>query len=295
MIQITRFDLVDFASPEGIAGEIIRKITDLPIPVPIAELCKMLDIIGIEEVSIEGFEGGLFTDAEKSEGYILVKVGSLAQRRRFTIAHELGHFLCPSHTPPPDGQFNCSSESMQLTFAPKEDRMASMEVEANRFAASILMPLPHFKKDLRVQKEADIDQIVALARRYDTSREATARRYVDAQDEACAVVISQNNRILRLYRGEDFPYIDLQSGDLVPHGSLSAKNALTEGAISYSDEQNGDVWSLDGKKHRIPMIYEQVLQQSDGYRLTLLKLAEDLEEIEEEEDLQKSWTPRFRR
>jgi hypothetical protein len=43
------------------------------------------------------------------------------------------------------------------------------------------------------------------------------------------------------------------------------------------------------------MIYEQVLPQSDGYRLTLLALAEDIDEIEEEEDLVESWTPKFRR
>ena len=43
------------------------------------------------------------------------------------------------------------------------------------------------------------------------------------------------------------------------------------------------------------MIYEQVLSQSDGYRMTLLSLAEDPEDIEEEEDLEESWTPRFRR
>jgi hypothetical protein len=43
------------------------------------------------------------------------------------------------------------------------------------------------------------------------------------------------------------------------------------------------------------MIYEQVLPQSDGYRLTLLALAQDIEEVDEEEDLEESWTPRFRR
>lgn len=295
MIKINRIDLADFASPERIAGEIIHKISDLPIPVPIEELSEMLDIISIEEMTTEGFEGGLLTDSEKSTGYILVNENSPMQRRRFTIGHELGHFLCPLHKPPTKGEFYCTAESMQLTSARKGDQVASMEVEANRFAASILMPLPHFKKDLRLQNGANIDQIIALARRYETSKEATARRYVDVQDEPCIVIVSHNGHILRYYRGEDFPYVDISHGDRVPHGSLTAKSNLTEGVVLYSDEQNGDIWSLAERKHRTPMIYEQVLPQNDGYRLTLLTLAEDLEEIEEEEDLLESWTPRFRR
>ena len=43
------------------------------------------------------------------------------------------------------------------------------------------------------------------------------------------------------------------------------------------------------------MLYEQVLPKNDGYRLTLLTLADDPEELEEEEELEESWTPRFKR
>jgi hypothetical protein len=43
------------------------------------------------------------------------------------------------------------------------------------------------------------------------------------------------------------------------------------------------------------MLYEQVLNQRDGYQLTLLTLAEDPEELEEDDELEESWTPRFRR
>ena len=44
MKKISRFDLADFNSPERIVEEIIRQVSDLPIPVPVDELALMLDI-----------------------------------------------------------------------------------------------------------------------------------------------------------------------------------------------------------------------------------------------------------
>lgn len=296
MKKISRFDLADFTSPEQIVAEIIRKISDLPIPVPVDELALTLDIISIEDMETEGFEGGLLlNDIEKSAGMILVKKASRLQRRRFTIGHELCHFLCPFHQPLSGDQFECTSDDMRLTFARKEDPAARMEVEANRFAARLLMPEPHFRKDLRVRKGADIEHILALAERYVTSKEATARRYVDVQDEPCAIIVSHNGRILRFYRGEDFPYLDVDSGTPVPHGSLTARTDLKQGVPSDSEERDGGIWLSVQRGRRTPMIYEQALSQSDGYRLTLLSLAEDPEDIEEEKDLEEAYTPRFRR
>ena len=162
MIKITRIDLADFTTPDRIAGAIIQHVSDLPIPVPVEEIACMLDIISIEPLTTEGFEGSLLTDPEKSEGYILVNEASPPQRRRFTVGHELGHFLCPFHKPPKGGQFLCSSDDMRLTFARKEDRPAYMEIEANRFAALLLMPLPHFRKDLRFRKGVDMKILLPL-------------------------------------------------------------------------------------------------------------------------------------
>ena len=295
MKRISRFDLADFTSPERIADAIIRLIPDLPIPVPIDELALMLDIISIEALETEGFEGGLLTDAEKSAGYILVNEASPIQRRRFTIGHELGHFLCPSHMPPTGDQFLCSSEDMRQAFAHESDRAARIEVEANRFAALLLMPLTHFRRDLRLRKGVEIEHIITLAKRYLTSKEATARRYVHVQDEPCAVVVSHNGRVLRFYKHEDFPYVDVSPGHPIPPGSLTCRAGLTLGAPSDQEECDGSIWLSVRRGRRTPRIYQQVLPQTDGYRLTLLSLAEDPEDLQEEEDLEDSWTARFRR
>jgi Zn-dependent peptidase ImmA (M78 family) len=293
--KISRIDLADFVSPEQIIQGIIKLIPDLPIPVPIDDLARMLDITDIKALESQGFEGGLLTDSEKSEGLILVNKTSTPQRRRFTIGHELAHFLCPRHEPLSADGFLCSFDDMRMVSAQQTDRAACMEVEANRFAALLLMPLPHFRKDVRLHKGADIEYILELARRYETSKEATARRYVDVQDEPCATVVSHRGCVLRFYRGEDFPYIDLNPGDPVPRESVTAKTDLTVGVVSDQEERDGSLWLSAQRGRRAPMIYEQVLPQRDGYRLTLITLAEDPEEVEEDEDLEESWTPRFKR
>ncbi len=294
MKTISRFDLADFNTPERIVDGIIRHVSDLPIPVPIEELALMLDILEITELETEGYEGGLLLgDVEKSEGIILVSRASGRRRRRFTIGHELAHFLCPFHKPLSGNEFCCSAEDINLAFARKEDPAARMEVEANRFAARLLMPEPYFRKDLRLRKGVEIEHILAFSEKYDTSKEATARRYVDLQDEPCALIVSHNGRILYPYRHEDFPFINMRRGDPVPRGAMMARKGLKQGVPSNSEERDGDIWlSVRG---RCPRVWEQVFLQSEGYGLTLLSLAEDPEDLEEEEDLEEKYTARFRR
>jgi hypothetical protein len=256
----------------------------------------MLDITDIKVLETEGFEGGLVTDRSKSQGVILVNKASPRQRRRFSAGHELGHFLCPTHLPRDDAGFRCTSADMRKASALKTDRAAQMEVEANRFAALLLLPLPHFQKDLRQRRGADLQHIVDLARRYDMSKEATARRYVEVHDEPCAAVVSRHSVILRLYHGQGFPFIDLGKNDPVPVRSVTARAGSDEGVVSELQEVDAALWLPSEPNRHLPTLYEQVLPQRDGFRLSLLTIDATADELSEErEDLEASWTPRFRR
>jgi Zn-dependent peptidase ImmA (M78 family) len=145
-MQIGRMDLADAGSPEKLVTLILNGEPNMPIPVPIEELCKQLDIADIKTLDSEGFEGGLITDPERSSGIILVKDG-FRQRRRFTISHELGHFLIPLHMPDTPGRFLCSSADMLKVSAKDNDRRGRMEAEANRFAALLFKrPAADFRR-----------------------------------------------------------------------------------------------------------------------------------------------------
>jgi hypothetical protein len=94
------------------------------IPVPIEQLCEQFDIISIAELHTQDFEAALVTDAVKASGGILVRAGMPRQGRRFSIGHELGHFLIPAHLPPPGGQFLCSTSDLLALSRREQDRHA---------------------------------------------------------------------------------------------------------------------------------------------------------------------------
>jgi Zn-dependent peptidase ImmA (M78 family) len=92
--------------------------------------------------------GFLFANAHG--GYILVNADDPLPRRRFTAAHELGHYLLhflPRLQATPDVETylvqDDSGETVReedTTNADKELSLPEMERQANRFAAELLMP-----------------------------------------------------------------------------------------------------------------------------------------------------------
>lgn len=286
-------ELADLGNPEQLAAAILRQVPDLPVPVPVESIARALDIIDIRPLETEGFEGSLISYPEKSEGIILVNMRSQPQRQRFSIGHELGHFVNPWHKPKDGNRFLCTADDMRRLSAEKHNRAALMEVEANRFAAELLLPKEPFRKDLRRLAGADLAHVLRLAQKYDMSKEATGRRYVELHDEACAILFSRNGRVRYGCRSRDFPYLDIRSGDPLPAASLSVQSRAGQGDLSDWVEIDAALWLTGDQVRRHSTVLEQTVAQRDGFRMTLLTL--ETEEPDEEEDLEDSWTPRFRR
>lgn len=97
-----------------------------------------------------------------------------------------------------------------------------MEMEANRFAASMLMSTVPFCRDLSRAAVPDITLLLRLCDRYDTSKEETARRFCQLIDSPSAVVFSKNGRFLYAARGHEFPFIALRRDQPLPQKTLSA-------------------------------------------------------------------------
>jgi len=102
---------------------------DLPVPVQaIAE-----DLLGLYVEEADEVEcSGLLIPAERR---VVLRAGEPPTRRRFTLAHEGGHWVCQvkeGHEAP----VYCRAADV----APTADR--ALEREANVFAAELLMPEP---------------------------------------------------------------------------------------------------------------------------------------------------------
>ena len=295
-MQISRMDLADLGTPETLVEGIIGQVPDMPVPVPVEDIARALDIADITPIGTDSFEGGLVTDRDKSEGVILVNRKGSRRRQRFTVGHELGHFLMPLHLPEDGMRFMCTAADMRRSDSPKAtNRAARMEVEANRFAANLLMPATAFRRDLAKSAAPDVALLLRLCDRYDTSKEATARRFCELADIPSAAIFSRNGKVLYVVRGRGFPFVPLRRGQPVPVGSLTARFTGVENDVFDMSAVDGHWW-IDTEPYSIGQILEQTLLQFDGYRLTLLQIDEDeLEGEKDEDDLIEAYTPRFRK
>ena len=272
-MNITRLDLDGAALPSALVTRILELEPGLTLPIPIEALCRQFDIIDIRDLETDGFEAALLTDVHKASGAILVAQGGSHHRRRFSIAHELGHFLIPTHLPPVGGGFRCSSEDLRLQTAREQDRHSRMEAQANQFAALLLMPPPLLRAELRAIRTPDVTNIVRLARMFDVSKDAMARAYVEAHRQSVAVLVVHEGKLVRSYRAAGrFPWIDVNIGSKVPLASVAHEHRLLLGETSQSEECEPEVWLTARDARHVEVMTEQVLGQVNGYALILLQV-----------------------
>jgi Zn-dependent peptidase ImmA (M78 family) len=248
------------ADPARLAAAIHFQLGSSKGPVPIKEIACALDIVEITERPLTNIEGALITTAERSLGSILVNARSSPQRRRYSIAHELLHFLNPLHRQTTDGRFACRSADMALGSRGLDLTLHQrQEIEANRFSIELLAPKARMKPHLRGL--ADIANILAAADELDISKQAAARRYVELHTERLAVVFGKGNSILYQDWSEGFPMLLLRGGDALPQAGPSRE------AVTTMDEVEAALWQKWPGNDRL---YAQTHFQSDGYSITLL-------------------------
>lgn len=119
-------------NPERIAEEFLKENKITKYPVDIKSLIKKTGL-SLVEMELPGDVSGIL-EVDKTEYTVYVHEKHHEHRKRFTMAHELGHFLI--HHPKSThidrkSFFRSPSSSEALNYE---------EIEANRFAASILMP-----------------------------------------------------------------------------------------------------------------------------------------------------------
>jgi Zn-dependent peptidase ImmA (M78 family) len=286
-MKITRLDLDDTGSPEGLVTKILKAEPNLPIPVPIEELAQCFDITDITTLTTQGYEGGLITDECKSEGVILVNAAAQRGRRRFTIGHELGHFLIPTHRPRSSGQFLCSRDDMRCWSAQENDAYARMEMEANRFSALLLMPPPKLRTVMGKFGDPDLAHITELAGHFDVSKEPAARAYASYHDHTIAIVVVKDGNVLRMYKHTKFPRIGIANGSPVPRNSLFHYAANGGQKITEIRQNGAELWLESDWGKRLPTLYEQVFYQQEGFALIMLWVeagGDDEEERDPEEN-----------
>lgn len=288
-MQLDRSALADITRPREMAVEIHRQLGDVVLPVPIAEIALANGADEIKDVGAERFEGALLTWPDKHSGTILVREGMMLGRRRFTIAHELGHLYLHWHRAPGVG-FQCFQGDMWAAQDGKAASRADMEGQANDFAVEMLLPEKHFCADLKKLTEPGLEHVADLAKTYGTSMAATLRRFIGVHGDPMAMVLSKDGQFQYCLRQSGFPFIALEKGMPVHRKCHTSMFEGVERECSGTDSIEPALWVNAPLRHGQEM-YEQVMVQGSGYRLTLLSIGgtDDDEDEDEEEDR----TPRF--
>ncbi len=107
-------------------------------------------------------------------------------RKRFAIAHEIGHWLLHKSV---SQVLACTSEDMIAKYKASEP-----EIEANYFAAELLMPQKLFVPRIN-GKRPSVALVKEQTRFFLTTMTATAIRWMELTDDYCAVVFSEQGRI----------------------------------------------------------------------------------------------------
>ena len=183
-------------------------ITSCPVdPYAIADKIGVF----VKEDDVDSYAGMIIV----VEGQALISVRRSTRegtRKRFTVAHELGHYRIPGHLSPDVPSFRCSDEDLN-TF----QGHAKKEVEANNFAAELLMPEDHFRARIDGE-DLGYQLIQELMNEYETSLTATCLRYAHLQ-KSHALVCSSEGRVKWVYRGPEFSF------SISGHGKLHPESA----------------------------------------------------------------------
>lgn len=263
-------ELEDHKTPSDVVEEILRQNPDLTYPTPLERFVELAGIESISELTTDGFEGMLITNAEKSRGAIMVKAGVSPRRRRFTVAHELGHFLLPWHR---QERFSCKSSDIKDSGNSRSNSIeqVNIEAEANAFASELLMPSLEFKRILAGFDMPALIDLADLSDTFDVSFEATVHRYKALSKNAVAFIFSHNNVVRYWVKSQGMPYaLKVRKDQPLPMRSPSRRQGEY---ISDWETVAAHMWFEPHQELVLPRhILEQTIYQSAGYKVTMLYL-----------------------
>lgn len=197
-----------------------------------------------------------------------------ANRKRFSVAHELGHLELHRR------QITlCTSADMsEWSVSVGSERV---EIEANEFAAAFLMPEQFFRS--LCDEEPSLEYFSEIADRFHVSLTAAAIRYCEFTPEPVAIVFSQDNYIKWFRASKAFEELELfvNVRGRVYSGTRAAFFFQGKPIPQTPKHIAADAWLRTGNYHSDFMVQEQSwpVDSINGV-LTLLWADEDPEDDE---------------
>jgi len=283
---------------EGAADRVLRELGITKLPIDPKEIAAVKDIkVEAAPATSKGFSG-MLAQWDTNFGIMYATHIDNTGFQRFSIAHELGHYFIPGHM---EQVLANGAHKSHAGFGSRDP----YEQEADFFASALLMP-SSLIKPIMARQDDGLDLVKTIARECVTSLTASAVRYARMSRSAVAVVLSDSGVIDFCLFSEAMKEAKVRwprAGSPLPAGSLTRRFGADRANVASAREDSAQADLIDWfdcpKSH---IVSEDVIGLGNyGKTLTVLYSArltveaEGLDEEDEDEKLEESWTPRFRR
>lgn len=220
----------------------------------------------VQGEDLSGFDGLLKANKARSKWMILYNSAVQSEgRKRFTIAHEFGHYILHR-----DGQnqFTCGNADIEIGHSDEQD----IEAEADKFASTLLMPLDDFRRQVDGQP-VSFDLLGHCANRYGVSLTAAALRWTEIAEKRAVLLASRDDYLLwaksnqAAFKSGAFFATRKQTIE-VPQDALAHTNNLLDAGIQ-SRTARAQVWF---PREPISMALTEMTRIASQYDYTLTLL-----------------------
>jgi Zn-dependent peptidase ImmA (M78 family) len=153
-------------------------------------------------------------------------------KKRFVIAHELGHFEMHRNLLHVHNDTDATLEYF---------KNGHQETEANEFASELLMPEALFKKEC-MGKKFSPELLRHLSERFKTSITSTAYKYFELGLHPICLFYSYNNQVKYWKRPEGYPHFINDRTKLAPPEDSVAAEFFDKGKIYSSLHSKQQIW-----------------------------------------------------
>lgn len=229
----------------------------------------------VEEVPAKTFDGALLRVAGRPMGKVVLNRHIREEGRKlFTLAHEIGHYVLPAHA---KSGAVCRTREVQ-NWAPG---LPDSELEANRFAAEILMPRDLISTQLQVEPSFRVVRLIA--QHCHTSLTASTYRLVGLSSYRVAMVWSTAGRRIWYKASDEFGRA-VEIGPVSPD-TFAADCFRGKAVPDHPERVPATAWLYDNKLIEGARLWEESVPVPyyDSV-LSLLYIRQPIEEVEGESE-----------
>lgn len=280
------------------ANELLDELSITAAPVDPEWIVRKKELLFEEHDFPPTVYGALFRSGDRF-GVIVSRSCPGEGHRRFTIAHELGHYHMPDHV---DRLFQPGTTqvlSLSGHFRSKKD---PIEVEADYFANELLMP-DRFVRPVIRSLGGGLVAVRALAEQFRTSLSAAAIRYAAVANDPVVVIVSKDGVIEWTARppavwAHDWARKPLKN-EWAPRRSATRRLGLAPNRTRRGENDEASMllceW-FDGAPPQVEVTEEAIGLGAYGRVLTVLQIPDlpDPDEAEEREAEPSDWRDALR-